>query len=115
MVERQITRSESLHDDIRDVDDDGDALKLAHTDSNWSAQSLLIEQYWQQQDSRTPFSICIFFSSPYIIYPPRTIPSKRFLNHFTVSAWLILCEAPILLVARRLLATRAPGRVLCSQ
>ena len=45
-------------------------------------------------------------------HPPRTMPSNRFLNHLTVSAWLMRCDAPILLVARRLLATRAPGRVL---
>lgn len=42
----------------------------------------------------------------------RTMPSKRFLNHLTVSAWLILCEWPILFLQRRRLAMRSPGRVL---
>ena len=40
------------------------------------------------------------------------MPSNRFLNHLTVSCWLIRWLAPTLLWARLRLATRSPGRVL---
>lgn len=42
----------------------------------------------------------------------RTMPSKRFLNHLTVSFWLILWLTPMGVLQRRRLATRSPGRVL---
>ena len=42
----------------------------------------------------------------------RTMPSNRFLNHLIVSPWSILCECPILDLARLRFATRSPGRVL---
>jgi len=45
-------------------------------------------------------------------YVYRTIPSNRFLYHLTVSCWLTLWEAPILLWHRLRLATRSPGRVM---
>src|SRR6266480_1654127 len=41
-----------------------------------------------------------------------TMPSNRFLNHLIVSSLLTLCCLPIFDLHRRLLATRAPGRVL---
>lgn len=48
-------------------------------------------------------------------FSPRTIPSKRFLNHLMVSAWLMRCDAPILALHRLRFATRCPGRVLSKQ
>lgn len=40
------------------------------------------------------------------------MPSKRFLNHLTVSVWVIRCWKPTRALQRRRLATRSPGRVL---
>lgn len=52
----------------------------------------------------------MFSPNPPLVY--LTMPSKRFLYHLTVSAWLILCDAPILPLALLRLAIRSPGRVL---
>ena len=41
-----------------------------------------------------------------------TMPSNLFLNHLTVASLVTLCCLPTLDLHRRLLATRAPGRVL---
>lgn len=60
--------------------------------------------------------ILFLFANPTLQTPGptfyRTMPSNRFLNHLIVSVWLILCDAPILDLHRRRLATRSPGRVL---
>jgi len=67
---------------------------------------------------RYPLSIHCFTPLPMPTHNPfsmrtyRTMPSNRFLNHLTVSSRLILWPEPTLVLHRRRLATRSPGRVM---
>ena len=69
------------------------------------------ERFVKQPNYFTHFlPFCLPCPSRQNIY--RTIPSKRFLNHLIVSAWVMRWLAPIRDFARLRLATRSPGRVL---